>query len=90
MAIDNGKLRFYEQYYAHNPEIEEVLIDTAGNVQWRRLAYDSAFERIAGEPMPDFAALDWGPEISRRGEEQFDQRMRPKQHPATGDRPDLQ
>jgi hypothetical protein len=35
-----------------------------GNVQWKPLAQDSAvagrFERIAGEPMPDFAARDWG------------------------------
>jgi hypothetical protein len=85
-ATDNGKLRFYEHYYAHNPEIEEVSIDTAGNVQWKRLAYNSAFERMAGEPMPDFAALEWGTKMSRRIEEQWEQRMRPKRPPATEDR----
>jgi hypothetical protein len=93
-AIDNGKLRFYEHYYEHRSEIEEVTVDQAGNVQWKPLAQDSAvagrYERIAGEPMPDFAALDWGAEMSRRGEEQWDQRMRPKRPPATENRPDLQ
>jgi hypothetical protein len=80
-AAAYGKIAMYEHYYDVG-SISQVTLNDAGQVKWKYVADDrdreassesaaAAYERITGEPMPDFAAIGWGPQMTARGEEQW-------------------
>jgi hypothetical protein len=76
-SVANGRLDLYEHYY-DKPEIARVTL-IGSEVRFKHVAAGKevakAFERITGEPMPDFAALDWGSKMIRRVKEQWGRRL---------------
>jgi hypothetical protein len=65
-------VRWFEHYHGtKDPEIDEVFLTAEGRVNWKFgakgvVAVAAAFERLTGEPEPDFAATGFEQQMAEK------------------------
>jgi hypothetical protein len=72
VATAGPTVRWFEHYHGNeDPEIDEVFLTREGSVNWKfaakgLVAVAAAFERLTGEPGPDFAATGFEQEMAEK------------------------